>query len=514
MRIPVHLQRDVARLHFHAPQSSRAISRATGVSANSVTALRQSLTASGKSWNELAALDDDEWQTSLGTKNRSIAKRKEEPDWALIHEQMLRPDATREQLWQEWKADCPNGISYSQFTAAYRAWLGMQRVIMRQVHRPGDKMFADFAGRTVEIRGAPGEESRYANLFVAAMGCSSYCYLELVWNQTTDCWVEAHANAFEFYGGAPNWVVSDNLKAAVWRRERDRIVINPAYKECLKHYGSAPLPTKPRSPKQNAKAEASVQIAQRWVLFALRDRVFFSLDEANEEIRRLNHALNNRPFKKKEGCRLSRFEALDAPVLRALPAARYEIADWRYGVRVSDEYLVEHQKCFYSVPWQHRGDAVDLRYTSTALEIFRRNRRLTTHALLTTPGDISRYEEHMPTAHRRVLEGEPHALLAWAKSVGASAEKMFNHHLVERDDLTNGVRAARKMRELARLHGNARFDAVCTYALVLNITALRSVESIIKKNADIQAQQKDPNGVSAARPVHPDIRGADYFGEE
>lgn len=514
MRIPVHMQRDVARLHFHALQSSRAISRATGVSANSVATLRQSLKASGKTWSELSALDDDEWQKILRTENRSIAKRKEEPVWAAIHEQMLRPDATREQLWQEWKADHPNGISYSQFTASYRVWLGQQRVVMRQVHRPGDKMFADFAGRTVEIRGAQGEESRYANLFVAAMGCSSYCYLELVWNQTTACWVEAHANAFTFYGGAPNWVVSDNLKAAVWRRERDQIVINPTYKECLKHYGSAPLPTKPRSPKQNAKAEASVQIAQRWVLFALRDRVFFSLEEANEEIRLLNQALNNRPFKKKEGCRLSRFEALDAPALRPLPATRYEIADWRYGVRVGDDYLVEHEKRFYSVPWQHRGEAVDLRYSVNALEIFRRNRRLVTHALLANPGDIRRLEEHMPAAHLRVLEGEPHAMLAWAKSVGASAEKMFNHHLVKRDDLTNGVKAARRMRELARLHGNVRFDEVCTYALALNITALRSVESIIKKNADLQARQKDPKGDFAARPTHPDVRGAEYFGDE
>jgi len=427
---------------------------------------------------------------------------------------MLRADSTREQLWREWRAEHPDGISYSQFTADYRLWLGRQRVVMRQVHRPADKMFTDFAGRKVEIRGAPGEESRFANLFVAAMGCSSYCYLELVWNQTTECWVEAQANAFEFFGGVPNWVISDNLKAAVWWRERDRIVINPTYKECLKHYGTAPLPTKPRSPKQNAKAEASVQIAQRWVLFALRDRVFFSLEEANAEIRRLNTELNSRPFKKKEGCRRSRFEMLDAPALRPLPATRYELADWRYGVRVGDDYLVEHQKCFYSVPWQHRGEAVDLRYTRTAVEIFRRNRRLTSHTLLQNPGDISRDEEHMPTAHRRVLDGEPHALLAWAKTVGASTEKMITYHLIERDDLTNGVRAARKMRELARLHSESRFEAVCAYALALNITALRSVESIIKKNADIQAQQKGGTETIGTRVAHSNVRGADYFGEE
>lgn len=512
MRIPAHLQRDIARLHFHAPQSSRAISRITGVSPNSVTKLRIAIARSGKIWSELSELDDDEWQKALYPGQYTAVRRKAEPDWALIHQEMLRPDATREQLWQEWRMLHPTGIGYSQFTAGYRRWLGVQRLVMRQVHRPGDKMFADFAGRKIEIRGSLGEEPLYAQLFVAVMGCSNYTYLEAVWQQSTECWVQAQANAFEFFGGSPNWVISDNLKAAVWRRERDRIVINPTYRECLKHYETAPLPTKPRTPKQNAKAEAGVQIAQRWVLFALRDRVFFSLEEANAEIRRLNEALNNRPFKKMDGCRRSRFEKLDAPALRPLPAVRYEVADWRYGVRVGDDYLVEHAKCFYSVPWQYRGDLVDLRHSINSIEIFRRNRRVATHALLKIQGEISRLDAHMPAAHIRVLEGEPRTLMSWAQSVGGQTEKMFTHHLTERHDLTNGVKAARKMRELARLHGNERFEAVCAYALGLNITALRSIESILKKNADLRARQSLSPDPVLARPTHPDVRGANYFG--
>jgi transposase len=514
MRIPVAQQREIARLHFHQPQSARSISRITGICANSVGELRKRIQTSGKNWPDIVDLDDDQWEEVLGTKNRSVAQRKVSPDWAWVHEQMQLEDATREQIWQEWREEHPDGIGQSQFNEGYRKWLGQQRVVMRQIYRPGDRMFADFAGRKVVIQGGPGEPAREANLFVAVMGCSSHTYLELVWQQTTACWLAAQANAFEYFGGVPNWVVSDNLKAAVLRREKDRIVLNPQYLECLKHYGTAPMPTKQRSPRQNAKAEAGVKLAQRWVLFRLRDRVFFSLEEANAEIRRLNELLNDRKLTKSEDTRRSRFLVLDAPALRPLPSARYELSEWRHSVRVGDDYLIEHGKCYYSVPWQHRGDVVDLRITGTSLEIFRRNKRLATHALLTEPGEMSRYEEHMPVAHRRVQEGEPHALLNWAKAQNPVIENLFTHHLMERHDLTNGLKAARKLRAWALEYGDERFLAACRYAQSCNITAIRSIESILKKKADLMAQQADASTHAGVREAHENNRGAAYFGGE
>jgi transposase len=514
MRISVNQQREIARLHFHQPQSSRAISRVTGICANSVGELRKRILASGKNWRDIANLDDDQWELALGTRNRSVAQRKVSPDWGWVHEQMQLEDATREQIWQEWREEYPDGIGQSQFNEGYRKWLGQQRVVMRQIYRPGDRMYTDFAGRKVIIQGGPGEPVREANLFVAVMGCSSHTYLELVWQQTTACWLAAQANAFEYFGGVPNWVVSDNLKAAVLRRERDRIVLNPQYLECLKHYDTAPMPTKQRSPRQNAKAEAGVKLAQRWVLFRLRDRVFFSLEEANAEIRRLNELLNDRKLSKSQETRRSRFLALDSPALRPLPPTRYELSEWRHSVRVGDDYLVEHDKCYYSVPWQHRGAVVDLRITATSLEIFRRNKRLASHTLMAKPGEMSRYEEHMPVAHRRVQEGEPHALLNWAKTQDPAIEQLFTHHLMERHDLTNGLKAARKLRTWALEYGSERFMAACRYAQSCNITALRSIESILKKRADLMMAQQVDTSTASTRDPHENNRGAAYFGDE
>jgi transposase len=509
MRLPIHLQREIARLHFYDPtQSNRAMARASGLSPNTVRSMRRALAKTALPWSHLQALDDDAWRTALGNEDHSVAQRKQAPDWEWVHAEMQRADATLEQLWREWRQHCPGGVAYSQFTSGYRAWTRQQHVVMRRVHRPGEKLFVDFAGRTVEIRDPNGGPSRHAQIFVAVLGHSNYTYIEALPSQTTADWVQCHARCFAFLGGAPQWVVSDNLKAAVWRRDRDRIVINPAYRDCLRHYDTAPLPTGARKPKQKAKAEVGVQIAQRWALFAIRDRVFFSLAELNAELRVRTEQLNLHPFKRLPGCRRERFLEADQAALKPLPTTAYELSDWRYGVRVSDDHHVEHDQRFYSVPCALAREKVDCRLTQQAIEIFHRGKRVALHLLKDKAGESSTLEEHRPVAHRRVLDGEPRALLAWAGTVGPNTQRMVSHHLEDRNDATNGVRAARRMRDLARLHGDARFEEVCAYALSLNITALRSVTSILKESAD----RRVPAAMPAAR-AQGDVRGASYFGE-
>lgn len=511
MRLSVRLQREITRLHFYdTGQSDRVVARATGVSPSTVGAFRNRLRAQPLDWTALQPLDDEAWQDALGTHDHSIAVRKPAPDWAWVHSEMQRPDATLEALWREWRESCPGGVAYTQFSTGYRNWTRQLHIVMRQVHRPGDKLFVDFAGRTVEIRDRNGGPSTFAQVFVAVLGYSNLTFVHAVPTQTTADWVQCHIRCFEFLDGVPAWVVSDNLKAAVWRRERDRLVINPTYRECLNHYDTAAAPTRARRPKDKAKAEVGVQIAQRWILFRLRDRVFFSIDELNMELLQLTEQLNLHPFKKLQGCRRQRFDEGERDTLKPLPQKLFELCDWRYEVRVGGDHHVEHMRCYYSVPSHLAGERVSLRTTENMLEVFHSGRRVALHALLSEAGTSSTTPEHRPLAHQRVLEGEPKALLLWAASVGPSSEKMISHHLQDRSDLTNGLRAARRMRELARDYGEARFESACAYALPLNMTALRNLTSILSNRADLRPPRPVP---TPSRPSHTNVRGANYFGK-
>jgi hypothetical protein len=52
-----------------------------------------------------------------------------------------------------------------------------------------------------------------------------------------------------------------------------------------------------------AKVESGVQLAERWIIAALRNRKFFSIEELNQAIRELRDRINQRPFRKREGSR-------------------------------------------------------------------------------------------------------------------------------------------------------------------------------------------------------------------
>ncbi len=153
---------------------------------------------------------------------------------------------------------------------------------------------------------------------------------------------------------------------------------------------------------------------------------------------------------------------------------------------------------------------MDLRVASKTLEVMHRGGRVAIHAISTTEGEVCTLPEHRPVAHSRILEGEPRALMQWVQSVGASTAAMIRHHLEDRTDAANGLRAARRMRDFARLYGDQRFKEACAYALPLNITTLRSIESILKKSPD---KQLKPATSFSTRAHHEHVRGANYYGE-
>ena len=178
-------------------------------------------------------------------------------------------------------------------------------------------------------------------------------------------------------GGCHEIVVCDNLRSGVTRPHRYEPDVNATYQEMAAHYGVAVIPTRTYKPRDKAKVEAGVQLAERWIIARLRHRRFTSLAEANVAIRECVTEINARPFKKMDGSRAELFEQLDRPALRPLPPTRYEFATWRRA-KVNIDYHVELDRHYYSVPYQLVGKVVELRCTASVLEVLftREARRL------------------------------------------------------------------------------------------------------------------------------------------
>jgi transposase len=266
--------------------------------------------------------------------------RRPEPDFPHVHAELARRGVTRLLLWQEYKAEQPEGWQYSVFCERYQRWLATQELVLRQAHEPGDKFFVDYAGQTVPITDRYTGEQREAQIFVAVLGCSNYTYSEATLSQQLTDWLGAHVRALEYIGGVPRAFVPDNLRSAVKRAHRYEPELNPSYHDFAAHYDVAILPARVRKPRDKAKVEAGVLVVERWILARLRNRTFFSVGELNAAIAALLEELNHRPFKKLEGSRRSRFVELDRPALRPLPAKRYEYGEWRRA-KVHPDYHIE-----------------------------------------------------------------------------------------------------------------------------------------------------------------------------
>ena len=125
----------------------------------------------------------------------------------------------------------------------------------------------------------------------------------------------------------PEIVIPDNTKTGVKHPCRYEPELNATYRELAEHYSFAVIPARPYKPRDKAKVEAGVQVAQRWILAALRHRKFFHLNHLNEAIGELLERLNNRPFRKRpDASRSTLFQQLDRPALKPLPAQSYILA--------------------------------------------------------------------------------------------------------------------------------------------------------------------------------------------
>ncbi|KQN42149.1 transposase [Pseudomonas sp. Leaf48] len=508
MRLPIEKQREVLRLAEDNNLSNRAIGRLAKVSHNTVRTIRDQLKQSGETWENLRELDNKMLVTRLCSETKGAANRKACPLWLDVHEQLRLPDMTLELLWQEFREEEPFGVSYAQFTRLYRNWLSTQKVSMRQVHLPGDKMFVDFCGRTMPITDPLTGTVSFSQVFVAVLGASGYTFATAVASQTTQDWLRCHVRALEFFEGVPKFVVPDNLKAAVLKTTRDQIVLNRAYSELSEHYGITITPARPRKPKDKSLGEIGVQIVQRFVLARLRERTFFSLDELNEQITYWARALNDRVTKTYPKSRMVRFLEIESPALQPLPERAYNYSQWFYHIRVGSNYHVEFNEHHYSVPFHFANQIVDLRVNDEWLDVSFQRQIISTHRVEHSRG-VSTLREHLPRNHKHFQDSQPEMLLAWAQSIGSETLFFAKKNLDDRRDFATGLRAVVALRRDVR-KGQieaSRLESACAYANSLNILSTERLRSILRNGSDRRPVFK----VSTPLIEHSNIRGAKYY---
>ena len=196
--------REVLRLHYAAGLSTRAIARSLKVSPATVGKYIRR----GAGSELAAARAARRCGAGAAAVPRAGAERDVQrplPQWSEVHRELRQPDVTLALVWQEYKAVHPGGLQYSWFCDQYRAWASKLDVVMRQEHRAGEKLFVDYAGRTVAVVDRHTGELRQAQVFVAVLGASNYTFAEATWTQTLPDWVASHVRDSNFLAAAASW---------------------------------------------------------------------------------------------------------------------------------------------------------------------------------------------------------------------------------------------------------------------------------------------------------------------
>lgn len=505
---------EVARLNASG-LSVRQIARSCSIARSTVADYLERLAAGGLNWPLPPELTEADLEGRLfrqaQTRGRDLDRPM--PEWPQAHKELQRRAVTLKLLWDEYREVYPEGYGYSQYCELYRRWAKTIDVCLRQTYPAGERLFVDYAGMTMPVNDPAGGGPFAAQIFVAALGASHYLYAEATRTQQLPDWIESHIRTFEHLGGVTEILSPDNLKSGVSRACRYEPDANPTYLDMARFYGVAVIPRRPRKPRDGAKVESGVQIVEREVLARLRDHTFFSLSELNRAMWPLVDKVNRRPFQKLDYSRQDLFLELDKPVLKPLPASRYELADFLHPT-VNIDYHVEVLGHYYSVPYELKGQKVDVRLTARLVEALHRGKRVASHLRDDRKGRHTTDPAHMPRAHREHLDWTPSRIIRWAQKIGPDCAAAAQRIIEGRDHPEQGYRACLGIMRLSKSYEFARVDAACRRALALDVCSYRSIHSILKSGMDREALPGDQPTVSICNRHHDNVRGREYYAQE
>lgn len=343
---------------------------------------------------------------------------------------------------------------------------------------PGAEAQVDF-GSGYWIR-KPDGKSRKAHILRVVLSHSRKGYTEMVFTQDTETFIRCLENAFRHFGGAPQTLVIDNLKAAIPKADWYEPEVHPKLRDFAEHYRVAILPTKPYHPHHKGKVERGVAYVKD---NALQGRTFATLAEANGFLSDWESQIADTRIhgttRKQVG---SHFREAECPALQKLPDQLFPA--FSEGERsVHRDGYVEVKRSYYQAPPEYTGRKVWVRWDARTVRIFNhRMEELRVHGRVeegqfaSTPGDRNPYESKRSCAHliRRVETLGPFST-QWAR------EQV--HHRGE-----EAYRSLLGLLDLSRNHEAKQIDHACEQALGYGMNRLKDLRQLLEHPRDAQQE--------------------------
>ena len=426
-----------------------------------------------------------------------------------------------EQLQTLWEEHLPNGmdaqqrkVPYVSFWREYRRRFPDVPLDFHKSHPPADRCEIDYKGDAHGL----GYISRVTREFVP---CRLYgmilCFSQMFYARATESekqedFFTSTAKGFGYFDGVTKTSAVDNTKAAVIRAHRYDPDLNPEFIMFCNHFGTAPLAMRPRKPKDKNLIENGLGVFWRWIRSRIKKRTFFSIAELNQYLLEMVDQFNDRVQRKYGLSRRQKYLSGEKDKLLPLPVEAYSFGEWRKAKPHPDCHI-QVKYNFYSAPWQLRGQELDVRVTSGFIEIFKSLERVAIH-LVGSGLSRGRYftkTDHLPEAHKALLEATPQNILADAEDIGVAAFCVIDNLINKARHPLMYLRRAQGILRLQKRYSPAALERACAtiIELKIEIPRLNDIEEIIKNTS-----QKPGKSKEIKRNANPNLRGQHSWSNE
>lgn len=485
------------------------IAKTVGASRKTVRGYIQAFEAMGKTFDKVNALSDSELDELFKRQHRVQNEQQLKTLYEyfpLAEKRLARRGTTILDLWEDYSKEHPDDFGRTAFYSHYNIYKRRQAPSMHMEHKAGDKMFIDFAGETYPYLDEDTGEIKRAQLFAAVLGASRLTWFEAVESQSTEDLIYCCIHALEYFGGSPQVVVPDNLKAAVIKAHRYSPRLNQNFESFASHYNMSVLPARAYKPKDKALAENAVKLSYQRILKHLGNDVV-TLEELNRRIRLLTDAYNNGQLTGRPYSRRSFFEEAERHALQPLPVLTYELRKQvRLTVFKTGHILLHCDKHYYSVPFRFTGKKVKVLYSKTSVEIFYKYEKVAVHKRVRSPFNYTTNPDHLASHHKAFLEWSPEKFLSQAREIHVDVEMYLQKIFEKKMHPEHAYRSCAGILSFARRKGHENLIRACQKGHHVNRYSFRFIEDLLLGGKEKLLNETEPD---EAMPLHDNIRG-DY----
>lgn len=296
--------------------------------------------------------------------------------------------------------------SFKRFVNSNNIRQEKDRSTCRLEKEPGVELQVDYAKMGLLFDPITGK-SKTVYAFIGTLSSSRHKYIEYVYSQNQQSFVQSHVRMFEYFGAVPKIIIIDNLKSGVIKPDLYDPKLNKAYAAMAEHYECFINPARVATPKDKPIVERDVQTVREQFkkMKAINGQI--PINEANRDIK--DWAINKYGLSKHGTTGLKPYEEFlnnEKKEMLRHPVTAYEAPIWK-EVSVHPDHYIQINKKSYSIPHRYVGKKVWVKVTARMVYVYYEENLIKQHSIPDgyRKTDFNDFPENMQSALRNGMPG-------------------------------------------------------------------------------------------------------------